>query len=485
MGRLDDVVVGNNLVENLKQQENGADEQIYNELAALFPYVQSPLVQYERVDSGYMAACRSEQAVRWEANDVSSRADTELVNKRKCIEAERKARHEQVLATHLTTPPPTNNKVKEDQSVSPVKPGQYVFVAQDLSPGKFSHGGEVWVKAVHGTGGSIVCDVEYIKNTGGNVTREEKAVPLSCLTVKINAWHAAQLGDSGSGSYCESSHKHQRQEPTKFFPPQKETKSKESKPLKDILSLACQSGKSKGWRAREMGFDVRWSKKNAHFCDCFCHDLAELKGFLSAVPEKWMHSDCGSDGTWKAQKKQHNPFTIKYLQYAWGVGLHYAASLVASEQDMTKIRVPKQATNKKSKCVIENHEAAKAWYTPLRLFIDKWLRNRKGEAETSAYESWKEKHHEWREEAKAEWVLLTDAKKEEWKFHAWNHDKRQPYIRDQIIEAIQNNPTKSFDKIEADIDHWCSATTIQNWLASYPLWLKPDYLFFNNLFDYK
>ena len=74
MGRLDDVVVGKNLVENLKQQENGADEQIYNELAALFPYVQSPLVQYERVDSGYMAARRSEQAVWREANDVSSRA---------------------------------------------------------------------------------------------------------------------------------------------------------------------------------------------------------------------------------------------------------------------------------------------------------------------------------------------------------------------------------------------------------------------------
>ena len=281
MGRLNDAAVGKNLVENLKRQENAADEQIYNELAALFPDVQSPLVQYERVDSGFMAARRSEQAVRREANDVSSRADTEFVNKRKCIEAERKAHPEQVLATHLTTPPPTNNKVKEDQSASPVKPGQYVFVAQDLSPGKFSHGGEAWVKAVHGAGGSIVCDVEYIKNTGGNVTREEKAVPLSHLTVKMNAWHAAQLGDSGSGSNCESSRKRQRQEPTKFVTPQRETKSKESKSLKDILSLACQSGKSKGWRAREMGFDMRLSKKNARFRDCFRRDLSELKGCLS------------------------------------------------------------------------------------------------------------------------------------------------------------------------------------------------------------
>jgi len=122
---------------------------------------------------------------------VASRASTEFANKRQCIEAERKARREQTLATNLMTPPSTNNMVKEDQSV--IKPGQYVFVAQDLSPGKFSHGGEAWVKTVHGTGGSIVCDVEYIKSTGGNITQEEKAVPLSRLTVKINAWHEAQL----------------------------------------------------------------------------------------------------------------------------------------------------------------------------------------------------------------------------------------------------------------------------------------------------
>jgi hypothetical protein len=55
------------------------------------------------------------------------------------------------------------------------------------------------------------------------------------------------------------------------------------------------------------------------------------------------------------------------------------------------IPVPKQATKKKSKCVIENREAAKAWYTPQRLFIEKQVRNKQGEAETLAYESRKEK----------------------------------------------------------------------------------------------
>jgi len=121
-----------------------------------------------------------------------------------------------------------------------------------------------------------------------------------------------------------------------------------------------------------MGFGTCTSKKNAHLRDCFRRDLAELKGFLSAVPDARRHSDRGRDGTWKAQRKQHSPFTVKYLQYAWGVGVHYAANLVSSEHDVTmNIPVPKQATNKKSKCVIENHEAAKAWYTPQQLFIEK------------------------------------------------------------------------------------------------------------------
>jgi hypothetical protein len=194
MGRSDDAAVGKNLVDNFKR-ENASHEQIYNELMALFPDIGCPLARYQTVDSAYMTARRSEQAVRREADEVACRADSEFVNKRICIEAERTARRVQTLATDLTTAPPISNSVSKDQSATPIKPGQYVIVTPDLSPGKFSHGGEAWVKAVHGTGGSTVCDVEYVKNAGGNITQQEKAVPLSRLTVKINAWHVASLGE--------------------------------------------------------------------------------------------------------------------------------------------------------------------------------------------------------------------------------------------------------------------------------------------------
>jgi pyruvate/2-oxoacid:ferredoxin oxidoreductase alpha subunit len=86
--------------------------------------------------------------------------------------------------------------------------------------------------------------------------------------------------------------------------------------------------------------------------------------------------------------------------------------------------------------VIENYKVAKAWFTPQQLFMEKQVENRQQEAETLAHEALKEKHHEFREEAKANRILLGEAQRKVWKFHSRNHDERQPYIRDQIIEAI-------------------------------------------------
>ena len=138
-----------------------------------------------------MAARRSEHAVRHAANEVASRADAKFMNKRQGIEAERKALHKQMMVTNMTAPPSTKDKLEHGRS--PIKPGQHILVAQDLLPGKFLYGGDAWVHAVHGTGVSVVCDVQYIKNSSGNRTRDEKALPLSRLTVKNCAWHKAQL----------------------------------------------------------------------------------------------------------------------------------------------------------------------------------------------------------------------------------------------------------------------------------------------------
>jgi hypothetical protein len=42
---------------------------------------------------------------------------------------------------------------------------------------------------------------------------------------------------------------------------------------------------------------------------------------------------------------------------------------------------------------------------------------------------------------------------------------RQPQIRDNSIESLRRNPSKSFEKVAADIDCWASGSTIQRWFA--------------------
>ena len=177
------VSVGKNLVHNLKR-ENATDEAIFHELAALFPQGGCPLEIYTTKDKDYTAARRSENALLREANDVSFRANSEFANKRRCIEAERGAQLLQTMASSLMTPPAASQSFMQSQGhqSAAIKPGQYVNVAQDLSPGHCPHGGEAWVKAVHGTGGTLVCNVEFGESAAGNKTRTEKAVPLSRLT---------------------------------------------------------------------------------------------------------------------------------------------------------------------------------------------------------------------------------------------------------------------------------------------------------------
>ena len=194
-----------------------------------------------------------------------------------------------------------------------------------------------------------------------------------------------------------------------------------------------------------------------------------MNGFLSAVPQTRIHSERDSkDGKWKVRKQKYNPFTVRYLQYSWGVGVNYASRSLPKTTIST---IPNDArsdkVNTNPKCVINDRNTAKAWYTPRCLFMQNQVARRRDEAETLAYESAVAMTFTWTEEAKAEWVLLSPAEKEEWNFYARNHDERHQYICDHIVAAIRRNPTWSFQKIAADIDYWCSTSAIHRWLSSH------------------
>jgi hypothetical protein len=74
---------------------------------------------------------------------------------------------------------------------------------------------------------------------------------------------------------------------------------------------------------------------------------------------------------------------------------------------------------------------------------------------------------EWKVRAARAWKYSTMAQREVWAVKEREHDNQQPLIAERVIQSLQTNASKSFGAVCLDIGEWCSATTIQAWLASF------------------
>jgi hypothetical protein len=59
------------------------------------------------------------------------------------------------------------------------------------------------------------------------------------------------------------------------------------------------------------------------------------------------------------------------------------------------------------------------------------------------------------------------AQREVWDMKAKEHRNQQPLIAEKVIQSLQLNASKSYEAVSLDIEEWCSASTIQVWLASF------------------
>lgn len=102
------------------------------------------------------------------------------------------------------------------------------------------------------------------------------------------------------------------------------------KALKDILAEGCALNKERGWRARQLGFPRGKVGRLKEFRNDFLMDLTELRGFRSALPiTETRHCARGNNGKFlKSKSMKQDPFSISYLNYAWGVGKNYANKIL-------------------------------------------------------------------------------------------------------------------------------------------------------------
>ena len=119
--------------------------------------------------------------------------------------------------------------------------------------------------------------------------------------------------------------------------------------------------------------------------------------------------------------------------------------------------------------VIDSLEAAQIHFSEKNLFITHRVEHRTNEEKVYAYDTQTKaaQYTLFREEAKAEWILVEPDIRSYWEAMSRSKVARQPYIRDCIIEVMRANPTKSFDQIACDIGGWCSVRTICRWISQH------------------
>jgi hypothetical protein len=188
--------------------------------------------------------------------------------------------------------------------------------------------------------------------------------------------------------------------------------------IQSILAAGAARGKHKGWRAKELGA-VEHGRRNKRFNILLREDTKEMLGFLSGRSTagggtggptrrhnngSTIHNKKGRNGCFSKRAIKHDPHTLAYLAKAWGVGKNFPMENLKKGAASTE---PEQTTNPTQLSIIDSLEAAKIHFSAKSLFISNHISGLINEETVFAYESTakKERVQEFRELAKAEWVL--------------------------------------------------------------------------------
>ncbi len=398
------------------QCEKYSDDRIYDELIACNPTFGCPLGFYQDFYTPFGdfiedIAKESQKKADKEVRDASTRAQAELSNKQKCAELEWQTRSTQTEMSTTTTSyvsPIAKHSCRTDD----IGVGCYVDVQEDLSVGKKSYGGIGYVVATSGHGENCTFSVKYIESYGKTT---EKNIPYSRLTDLGNPFNflltARPYTTAATENKTQSSVVHDDT----------------PKRLHEILSMGYSKKYSRGWRARQFGFDPVTQKRSESFHMQLCQDARELVGYLSASPKTHLHNDREKTGRFKVRKMNFNPKSLRYLAKAWGVS---KKTLYNHLQCTTNPNPKPNKLSPTQMSIIDNFESAKIHFTGHKLYIQHRIQTHSAEYDAMQHDLFQEQSeniaqkarviwsYEWREEAKGEWITLSTATCEFWECRA-------------------------------------------------------------------
>ena len=377
--------------------------------------------------------------------------------------------------TTQTTQPERKPAVSvEDDCLPAVNVEDYVKVEADSSPGMNRPEGFGFVEEARGVGAATIVTVKYTKAYDNGSTHRN--IPFTDITPAVY----------GLEFVTERPARKRRKVEAFVAPSPAATKPKEKdkrlpiERLIDCLRDGYRKSRKRGWHRDDLnlgkGVRLNHTEKNQLLLE-----VTMLQQYLSEHPNAHIDRYARSQ-KFKKRLGRFNPVSVKYLvEQAWGRSNSYlhelrrnlnktaiaTGSVAASELLLVAPAVEivdkesKDTTEVKS--VIDDYDLAEKKYTACYLFaVNECRQAAKDNLDSVSRVEYLERFNT----AKKKYETLDDGKKAMWEAKRREHLLRQPAIKNQIIESIKRNPRRSWKCIEADINHWCSDTTIYRWVTS-------------------
>jgi hypothetical protein len=445
---MDEMVTGD--LESRNSNDGGANGSSLIATTILHPMVR---------DLAFWFSNKAQKRVLKQASALKRDANTEFRNKFRCMQAEKRARKLESALVEVTKA--SEPQIVHDNQRPVLNAGVFVVVSPDLTPGHCSYGGNAWViKSSLDTKGRTLVSVLYALE--GSI---EKSVELARITPVQIPQHASVCPPRGTTIAT-------------IPPPTEETMMARQeyidKPIKLLLHSAYSTNKGLRWRRKQLGL-VGSDVKDERFRQCLLSDYLSLKAYLQLTTTLTQtdgpnqHRKRVNDGQWASRTQRNNPHSIAYLcNVAWDVSINLPRNLQRWSYGIVKKATPKSATGVKKIevfLVVEDRAYAKATYMATYLFTLDYVKRTKATYHDRL--PTKDQVGEWKTRAARAWKYSTMAHREVWAMKEREHGKQQPLIAERVIQSLQTHATKSFGAVCLDIGEWCSATTIQVWLASF------------------
>ena len=163
-----------------------------------------------------------------------------------------------------------------------------------------------------------------------------------------------------------------------------------------------------------------------------------------------------------------NVYTIPFLLYAYDVSRttfqnRWKSSLAGQVNEGGSKHTPPHSA--KGKHVIDDRDFARSIYTARYFYQHEAIKRKDRGTDFSSGEfKARMKYHG----IKFDGLVKKGGDTSRWERQAREHDARQPYIKDDLVEALKANVCRSYRALAKVIGDWCSPNTIERWLADHP-----------------